>query len=191
MVSVYVGVEASKPDLRRINPDAQLWVDKDGTHIHTSRGILQRQYMRWVGVCVYGNNQSVVQRLPTLGLRFDSSVGQRCLVAQTMNGAHNLTSQGGGSTSGGNGAAVAASAAATRTPSPHASPSTSASASPATEVDSGSSSSANESSSSDGTDASGRAISWEVCPHDGREVKRIGWWPPQRHCTRTDFVFDR
>ena len=177
--------------MRRINPDSQLWVDKDGTHIHTSRGILQRQYRRWVGVCVNGNNQSVVQRLPTLGLRFDSSVGQRCLVAQTMNGAHNLTSQGGGSTSGGNGAAVAASAAATRTPSPHASPSTSASASPATEVDSGSSSSANESSSSDGTDASGRAISWEVCPHDGREVKRIGWWPPQRHCTRTDFVFDR
>ena len=100
-----------------------------------------------------------MQRLPTLGLRFDSSVGQRCLVAQTMNGAHKLTSQGGGSTSGGNGAAVAASAAATRTPSPHASPSTSASASPATEVDSGSSSSANESSSSDGTEASGRVIS--------------------------------
>jgi len=47
-----------------------------------------------------------VQRLPTLGLRFDSSVGQRCLVAQTMNGAHNGTSQGGGSTSGGNGAAA-------------------------------------------------------------------------------------
>lgn len=51
-----------------------------------------------MGVCVYGNNQSVVQRFPTLGLRFDSSVGQRCLVAQTMN-------EGGGSSSGGNGAA--------------------------------------------------------------------------------------
>lgn len=62
--------------------------------------------MRWVGVCVNGNNQSVVQRLPTLRLRFDSSVGQRCLVAQTMNGADNLTSQGGGSSSGGNGAAA-------------------------------------------------------------------------------------
>ena len=62
--------------------------------------------MRWVGVCVNGNNQSVVQRLPTLRLRFDSSVGQRCLVAQTMNGAHKLTSEGGGSSSGGNGAAA-------------------------------------------------------------------------------------
>jgi hypothetical protein len=39
------------------------------------------------------------QRFPTLRLRFDSSVGQRCLVAQTMN-------QGGGSSSGGNGAAA-------------------------------------------------------------------------------------
>lgn len=52
-----------------------------------------------MGVCVYGNNQSVVPRFPTLRLRFDSSVGQRCLVAQTMN-------QGGGSSSGGNGAAA-------------------------------------------------------------------------------------
>ena len=58
-----------------------------------------------MGVCVYGNNQSVVQRFATLGLRFDSSVGQRCLVAQTMSRAHNVTSQGGGSSSGGNGAA--------------------------------------------------------------------------------------
>ena len=51
-------------------------------------------------------NQSVVQRFATLRLRFDSSVGQRCLIEQTMNGAHNLTSQGGGRSSGGNGAAA-------------------------------------------------------------------------------------
>ena len=37
--------------------------------------------------------------LPNARLLFDSSVGQRCLVAQTMN-------QGGGSSSGGNGAAA-------------------------------------------------------------------------------------
>lgn len=52
-----------------------------------------------MGECGYETNQSVGQRLPTLRLRFDSSVGQRCLVAQTMN-------QGGGSSSGGNGAAA-------------------------------------------------------------------------------------
>ena len=106
MVSVYVGFEASKPDLRRINPDSQLWADKDGTHIHTSRGILQRQYRRWVGDAFMETIKALCNAYQRLGLRFDSSVGQRCLVAQTMNGAHKLTSEGGGSSSGGNGAAA-------------------------------------------------------------------------------------
>ena len=32
--------------------------------------------------------------------------------------------------------------------------------------------------------------SWDVCTC-GEKVRKTGGWPPQRHCTRPDFVFDR